>query len=468
MKTFLLCGSCFTVAAAMAQGPAPDALWYLQDQLVQVMTGGTEVQRINLQPFGLVPSRAFPAPDGRIWLSTAPLGRLYLVDPGPPAQVSGPLPLPQGSSGVAQFVDFAANGDAWIVYADGYVQSFHPVGQPGQLLQVAAAPVGAAFDHFGKLWIGHRDGLLSRLDPSTGLAQTFQLPLAANRHLGGIRIAPPATVSGTNGFTLGALWAVDDGNTLFMLDLTGSLQATWLLGSGILPTTPAVDRDGQAWVGIGSQVYGFTADGAGLVAGFVFPGVQVRSIDFEAKGQMLVQKLDPLRGTSEIDATDPSTGAALTHIDLPFAFGNDPARWYHALVVDRTGDADGDGVDNATEVRQGTSPFDPQSHMGRRLEIQGQQRIGSAVTLSVDVGPVVFAAAANLAAIPLSIAGLGDLRIDAASLGAVLVTPANYVTLAVPNDPALSGLGMVFQALQLPSPGIAAALTNAVDLRLGM
>jgi len=471
MRSLLVCGSFLTAAAAIAQGPVPDGLWYLDNQLaqlVQVMTGGTEVRRIGLQQFGQSANGAYPAPDGRIWLSTSPIGRLYVVDPGPPVQFSAALPVPAGSAGVALTIAFAANGNAWVAYADGLVQTLTPAGLSGGLTQLAPQPVAAAFDHFGMLWIGNRGGLLSRLDPVTRQVTTFQLPLAANRQLRGFRIAPPAFIPNTNRFTLGALWAVDTGSTLFRLDLTGMLQSTWQLGPNGSPTIPGVDRSGQVWVGTGSQVYGFMADGAGLVGGFTFPGRQVRGIDFDAYGQMLVQKWDPLLQSGSIDATDPFTGVAFARIALNAAVSSDPARWYHALVVDRNGDADGDGIDNGTEVTFGLSPFDRQSNLGLDLAIQGQQRIGSMLNVVLSVGPAVIAVATGLLPAPIPVPGVGELRIDPAGIVSTTFVPSNYLPLVVPNNAALAGLDLVFQALRLPSPGFGAGLTNVVDLRLGL
>ncbi len=458
----------FVATAAVAQSVAPDALWFVENgrHLVQVMTGGTEIARLDLQPHGLVPTQIWPAPDGRIWLTTAPIGRIYLLDPAGPMLVT-PVPPPPGA-GSAVTMAFAPGGNAWVAFHDGTLQSFTSGGTPMLRTQVPIDPVAAAFDHLGMLWIGHGGGALTRVDPANGSALTMPLPLAANRRLLSLRAAPPVVFPNNAGFTLGGLWMTDDQDNILLADLAGAVQRSLWVGQGNRLTTPVIDAEGQVWVGTGHQVFGLRADGNGLVAGFRFPDGTIQGLDLDGRGTLLVRRQDPVTLRTTIDAVDRWSGNTLSRFELGLLTGADPARWHHGLVTDRSGDADGDGFDNLAEIRSGTGPFDPQSDPGRDLRLLGVPQIGGTLTFMTRRGPSLLALGTGLAASPLLLPGVaGHVRIDPATIGGTLVLDPITSTafLPIPNQPALAGLALVAQALQFPT-GAPMELTNAVDVRL--
>lgn len=149
---------------------------------LQINTG--KVTEYPLQTPGVAPHGITVGPDGIVWYAGYPsvLGR---IDPKTETVEEIPVPdMDNGSPTMPHSVIVARDGKVWLTESDrmgqehGSVSSYNPVTRQFNrfLLEIGDSPYGI-IEHQGLIWFALiRPGKIGRLDPKTGVMQTFTTP----------------------------------------------------------------------------------------------------------------------------------------------------------------------------------------------------------------------------------------------------------------------------------------------------
>lgn len=129
-------------------------------------------------PAGTRPHDVAPAPDGRVWYTSQPLGVLGRLDPA--TGKVDQIPLGQGSSPHGVIV--GPDGAAWVT--DGGQNAIVRVDPATRAVARFPLPEArgyanlntATFDRRGVLWFTGQNGIYGRLDPGSGALAVFDAP----------------------------------------------------------------------------------------------------------------------------------------------------------------------------------------------------------------------------------------------------------------------------------------------------
>ncbi|MBI5851329.1 MAG: hypothetical protein HZB39_09940 [Planctomycetes bacterium] len=389
------------------------------------------------------------APDGKVWYLAA---GITIKNPD-----GTPFTTIAVSAGSPYAIAFDAQGHAWVSASAG-VEEFDALGASLGVIALPALQARViAVDAQGNKWIAHRlgpPGSLSRIDGVTRAVTSHPMPA-------GSLILPITVFADARGlFVPSHLWVVGDNRgagELVEFDAAGNPLNTYVLGSAARLQWMAGDVDASGvvanlWVGDwgNGDLYRVNAATGAFT---VFPqGSGVKGVTFDGFGRLwltiptggFLRRLDPATVTTEVN----SAIAALTQLST---------RWQHATVVDPTGDLDGDGFANTTEVSAGTSPFDAQSTPGLSLLTAGPTAIGTTTSIAIRnaVGApalIVFSIAASSTGLPIP--GLnGQFLLDLGTLLPVSLTMVGTTSLSltIPPDPGLVGGTLYLQGLDATS-----------------
>ena len=165
---------------------------------------------------------------GSVWVVNGTAGSISRIDPGTD-QVVKTTPVTRGSTGGSATV---GDGSVWVAYSNGLVARIDPTTGRGRIGFAGTNPAGIAFGS-GDAWVANAtDNDVSRILPATMTAPAT--PISVGRHPSGIAAGQ------------GAVWVADQGDdTVTRIDLSTGSAATIPVGHG--PTGIAVGA-GAVWV----------------------------------------------------------------------------------------------------------------------------------------------------------------------------------------------------------------------------
>lgn len=392
------------------------------------------------------------APDGKVWVVRFIQATFDIYDPA--TSVFTPVVLPSGS---AYAIAFDAAGNGWVTNGATAVHQYDPA---GNFLQTYTLPansgLGITIDALGNKWIAHRasPASVTRIEPN-GTITNFPLLGAPSAML------PIGCVADYRGIGQPShIWVTGDSSSA-LVEVDGATGATlnvYTIPFGSLGV-PTFDRNGRIWVssfGNGNIVQLDQTNGSTLLSPTYAPNnISITTDNFgrirttartTAPAPCEVRRIDPATGAMEIPTllTLGGLNAAGTQWALSTQF-------QYALVVNQTGDMDGDLEANVTEILNGTSPTDPTSNSNFRIESFGSTVNGSTATFEVQAAPttlwVVGFAGAQLAPTPIPGFG-GNLKIDLTTLVSTSAGVGNTsLPIAIPANPALAGFEFFTQGV---------------------
>lgn len=382
---------------------------------------------------------------------------------GPNGPVGAPIVFSQGTSTFD--VAFDAQGDVWVTGANGVVQ-YDLIGTEIQAYPMTVPELrGITIDSLGNKWIAHREflGSVTRIDPA-GVVTNF--PVTGRR--------PTEIIADFRGVGVPSrIWvACADLGEILELDENGNELNKYAIAADV--DGLVFDLNGDIWVR-DTQLYQVNpATGAVIntytVASPTDPSFTgISGIGIDTLGRILVtqqlnfgppqpqpappcevQRIDPATGTIEASTVLAFGGAegwgTLQAPSTPFQY---------AMVVNPTGDADGDGDDNLTEIQNGTSPTDPSSSSRFSVDTTGNSGLGGTVSINVrqnaGVDVWVTAFANDVLATPTPVPGFGGvMQIDPTTVALITAgTGTNSTPLTIPTTPNLIGSCLFIQGAYL-------------------
>lgn len=401
------------------------------------------------------------APDGKVWIVRFIQATFDIYDPA--TATFTPVVLPSGS---AYAIAFDAAGHGWVTNGGTAVHEYDAAGVfVASYTMPFSSTLGITIDALGNKWVAHRvaPASVSRIDPS-GTVTNFPIT-------GATTFLPVGPVADYRGIGQAShIWVTgDSANQLAEID--GSTGLTLNLYS--LPTTstaypPTFDKNGRIWVssfGNGTVAQIDQTNGNVLLNLTLTPNnIGITTDNF---GRIRTTSRVTFSGVGppcEVRRLDPTTGALEIPTLLQFgAFNAAGTQWQlstqfqYALVVNQTGDMDGDAEANVAEILNGTSPTDPTSTSNFRVESFGSTANGSTPTFEVLASPitlwVVGFATAVIAPTPIPGFG-GTLRLDLSTLASTSAGVGSAsLPLALPPNPALAGAEVFTQGVTFNGVG---------------
>ncbi len=395
------------------------------------------------------------APDGKVWIVRFGATTIDIYDPATATFSTTVSPL-----GSPYQIAFDAAGTAWVTNGGSALHNF---AANGTFLQTIPMPFGSTLgitiDGLGNKWVAHRvaPASVTRVD-AAGVVTNFPITGATTL----LPIGPVADYRGPG--QPSHIWVTgDSANQLAEID--GATGAT--LNLYAVPTTstaypPTFDKNGRIWVssfGNGTVVQIDQTNGSVLQS--VILASSNNAITTDNFGRIRTSARVTFSGVGppcEVRRLDPTTGAL--EIPTKLLFGAFSAtgtqsqlstQFQYSLVVDQTGDLDGDTEANLSEILNGTSPTDPTSNSNFRVESFGSTLNGNTASFEVLGNPaqlwIVGFAGALIAPTPVPGFG-GNLRLD---LSTLVTTAAGIgsasVPIAIPANPALAGFEFFSQGV---------------------
>ena len=396
------------------------------------------------------------APDNKVWIARFGSATMDIYDPATATFLPSPL-LPSGS---AYAIALDAVGHAWVTNSASAVHEFDAA---GVFVQTYALPVGSALgitiDGQGNKWVAHRvaPASVSRIDPA-GTVTNFPI-------VGATTLLPVGIVADYRGIAQPShLWVTgDSASQIAEIDAAnGATLNLYPTPFGSVAYPPTFDRAGRIWIssyGNGSIAQLDQASGAVLLN--LTYGPSNNTITTDAFGRIRTAARVTFSGVGppcEVRRIDPTTGGmeipTLLQLGTFSATGTQAqlsTPWQYCLVVNQTGDLDGDGEANVTEILNGTSPIDATSKGNFRIESFGSTQNGSTPTFEVQASATTLwiagFAGALIPATPVPGFG-GNLRLDVST---IVLTSAGVgsqsLPIAIPADPALAGFEFFAQGV---------------------
>lgn len=402
------------------------------------------------------------APDGKVWIARFGSATVDIYDPATAAFLTSPV-LPSGS---AYAIAFDAAGHAWITNSASAVHEYDAAGVFVQTyVLTAGSALGITIDGQGNKWVAHRvsPASVSRID-AAGAVTNFPI-------VGATTFLPIGPVADYRGIGQPShIWVTgDSANQIAELDgATGATLNLYPAPFGSVAYPPTFDRAGRIWIssyGNGSIAQLDETNGSVLlnltytpsnntITTDVFGRIRTAArVTFSGVGPPCeVRRIDPVTGAMEIPTQLLINGFSATGTQAQLS-----TPWQYCLVVNQTGDLDGDGEANVTEILNGTSPIDPNSNSNFRIESFGSTQNGSTPTFEVQAGATTLwiagFAGALIPATPVPGFG-GTLQLDVSTL---VLTSAGVgsqsLPIAIPLDPALAGFEFFSQGVTFNGVG---------------
>lgn len=387
------------------------------------------------------------APDGKVWIVRFIQTTIDIYDPVTATFTTATSPL-----GSAYQIAFDAAGTAWVTNS---ASALHQFDAAGNFLQTITLPFGSTLgitiDGLGNKWVAHRvaPASVTRVD-AAGVVTNFPI-------VGATALLPIGPIADYRGIGQPShIWVTgDSASQIAEIDgATGATLNLYTLPFASVAYPPTFDRNGRIWVssfGNGNVVQLDQANGNVLQALTIAPSNGAISTD--NFGRIRLASRVTFSGVGppcEVRRVDPATGAVEIPTLLQFgafsATGTQSAlstQFQYSLVVNQTGDLDGDLEANVTEILNGTSPTDATSNTNFRVETFGTTLNGSTASFEVQAAPttlwVLGFAGALIAPTPIPGFG-GTLRLDLTTL---VLTSAGVgsqsLPIAIPANPALAG-----------------------------
>lgn len=420
--------------------------------LMRVSEWGSVLERV---PTPTTLRTCVRAPDGKVWIVRFSGAILDIYDPATQTFTTTTLGTGSGSN-----IAFDAAGTAWATNNGTLLTNFDA---NGVVLQTITLPVtagqGVTIDALGNKWIAHRatPASVTRVDPN-GVVANFPIT-------GVTTLLPIGIVADYRGIAQPSrIWVTGDSATQ-LVEIDGATGATlnvYSMPFASVAYPPTFDRNGDIWVssfGNGNIVKIDAATGSILTTLTLTPSNNAIATDnfgrIRTTSRITFSGVGP---PCEVRRIDPATGTLEIPTKLQFgafsATGSQGAlstQWQYCLVVNPTGDLDGDGDANFTEVTNGTSPTDPASNNGFALESFGSTQNGATPTFAVTAQPAqLWIVAFSLGLVPPTpVPGFGGtLRIDPAQQVLSAAGLGNgSLPIAIPGNPALVGFEFYAQGV---------------------
>lgn len=401
------------------------------------------------------------APDGKVWIVRFTGAILDIYDPATQTFTTTTLGTGSGSN-----IAFDAAGTAWATNNGTLLTNFDA---NGVVLQTITLPVtagqGVTIDAFGNKWVAHRatPASVTRVDPN-GVVTNFPIT-------GVTTLLPIGIVADYRGIAQPSrIWVTGDSATQ-LVEIDGATGATlnvYTMPFASVAYPPTFDRNGNIWVssfGNGNIVKIDPTNGSILTTLTLTPSNN--AITTDNLGRIRTTSRITFSGVGppcEVRRIDAATGTLEIPTKLQFgAFSSTgtqgalSTQWQYCLVVNPTGDLDGDGDANFTEVMAGTSPTDPGSNSGFAIESFGSTLNGSTANFQVSAQPTqLWVVAFSLGLSPATpIPGFGgNLLVDPAQvISTASGIGATNLPIAIPADPALAGFQFFAQGVTFNGAG---------------
>jgi streptogramin lyase len=440
-----------------------------------------------LAALALAPVALAQAPDNTIWATnfSGTVRSISKIDPRGEILTSAALPAPFGLA-------MDAAGNVWAGSNGTSITKTDPTGTSSLTFTVGSFPQSVALDQNGFVWVANRSSNSVMKVDSAGVVQAT-VPLPSGTAPIGVIVDtlnqvwvsgfhaststthtmtvldsagtvlntfPFATATPGFGFSFptadpnGNVWVANQARlALLQLDQTGAIVSNTPIASG-LPRGCAVDGLGFCWLanqGFAGSCVKIDPTGV-ILATFLPVATTFTTVTIDGNGDPWVfgttasattfgkgQKLWQVDGTLLCEVTLPSGGSA---------WGGDSAGFHLARTLHATGDFDGDGFANASEITSGTNPFELASTPAAPLPIQsGIANNGSTVNFTFRLRPdagLTYIAGISLGngptvlpdsrVLPLSI------PVEILWIGALDATGDARNSLAIPPNALLAGL----------------------------
>jgi streptogramin lyase len=442
--TLALAACCTTVLAQESYWIANRA----SNDIMRVSSWGSVLERV---PTATALRSSTTAPDGKVWIVRFIQTSFDIYDPA--TSTFTPVALPSGS---AYQIAFDAAGHGFVSNGASAVHEYDAAGTfVATHTLTAGAALGITVDAQGNKWIAHRvtPASVSRIDPQG---------LVTNYPIAGATMQPVTILADYRGILQPShIWVVGDGTPqLAELDATGATLNVYPLPAQSAGSL-TFDRNGDIWVGhfnaTGTLHHIDETNGA-ILANYSLPP-SINGLATDSLGRILATVRVTFSGVGpacELRRVDPATGT----VEVPgrlqlgtFAASGTQAAvstpWQYSLVVAPTGDMDGDGDANVTEILNGTSPIDPTSNGSFRVESFGATVNGATPEFRVQSPLLWVVGFATALGTPTPVPGfVGTLRLDPLALITTVAGLGNTtLPLAIPANPALVGFELFAQGV---------------------
>lgn len=411
------------------------------------------------------------APDGKVWITRFGLGTFDVYDPA-----TNTLTAVAAPSGLPYAIAFDAQGDAWITTGG---QAVHRYGAGLNFVQTVTMPVGNGYgitiDGQGNKWVANRGtpASITRID-AVGAVTNFPIAGASAAWL------PVGVVADFRGIGQPSrIWVTGDSDTS-LAEIDGATGATlnlYTLPFGAVASPATFDRNGRIWVSANSNpnVVQIDQTNGQVLQALSFSPSNI-AIATDHHGRIRTTSRVTFTGPGqpcEVRRIDPSTGALEIPTQLQqgtsIAYGTQTqlsTLWQYGLVVNPTGDLDGDGDLNFAELLNGTSPTDAGANSLFRVESFGPTLNGGTATFEVQ-SSTLWVVAFALGRIPPSpLPGFGGfLQLDPATVVSTSAGLGNAsLPIAIPANPAL--VGFEFFAQGVVANGLGFDFKNLTGLKV--
>jgi streptogramin lyase len=460
----------FWIAFALALAssvPAQDAYWVANrnsNTLSLVRPWGQVAQTVNT---ATSLRRVVVAPDGKLWVVRFIQTQFDIYDASGAFVTSVTNP-----TGSVYDIAFDKVGHAW-VSGGTQVHEYDANGvlQPTTYALTAASPLGISVDVDGNKWIAHRvsPGVLSRIDGTTGAVTSY--PVMATAMLPTLAFADYRGVGVSS-----HVWVIGDSSGLVAeFDSNGNQLNTYTSGITSISSLAQDVVTGDYFIGsFGSLGLIARMSSAGVLSAPITNGAPCLGLNFDSFGRLLVTTRLTAPLLSEVRRWD-VTGPTLEVVGT-VGLGTQSAastRRDFALIVDPTGDADGDGALNRDEILAATSPWDVQSSAFTSMNTIGPTASGSTFGINILAsigGSTAIGAAPSLAPPGLGFPGIGGvllldpnlLLLDPVTLSPILFTTNGPFVLLLTIPPALGGTIALLQGVTVDPSG--AQFTNVTGV----
>jgi virginiamycin B lyase len=178
---------------------------------------------------------------GNVWFTEISADMIGRYDPSNHRFAEFPLPT---ANAAPYWLALGADGRVWFTeLAGARVGVLDPA--TGEMQEYPTPkherPAGIAIDQAGQIWIGTLQGSILRLDSRSPERGMTEAP------------APGGSIYGVAVDAQGTVWIGTTGSAIYSLDPNTNRFRTYALPAGSGPWWPAIGRDGQIWVALGSQ-----------------------------------------------------------------------------------------------------------------------------------------------------------------------------------------------------------------------
>jgi hypothetical protein len=339
-------------------------------------------------------------------------------------------------------------------------------------LPAGTSPIGVIVDLVGHVWVSgfhsntSTSHTLTVLDSGGTVLNTYTY----NATTAGFGFSFPIADNAGN------IWVANQAQNalLHVNGFTGAVMSTTPITTG-LPRGCAIDGLGYCWLanqGFAGSCVKVDQNGV-IVNTFLPPSTSFTTVSIDGNGDPWVFgfsspkaiKLWQVDASSLVEVAVPSGGSA---------WGGDSTGFHLANLILPGADFDGDGVSNANEVAAGTNPFDNRSTPVHPLPIQStlarpgasftigmrlrpDANLGYVLGISLGNGPTLLPDSRTL---PLSV------PVVLASIGTLNATGDARFSMAVPNNPGLTGLSVYFAYVTLDPAASLGVRTISNDLQV--